>query len=957
MTIAPDILTHYPDINNEQKSIIGHIDGAMLIIAGPGSGKTHSIVLRALNLLLLEKTTAKDIVLCTFTEKAALQMRERLSAAARKVNYTGDLSEIRISTIHGLCNKILQEYRHYTKLSKNYNTLDELTQLLFIFENFKEIIGDKDEDNEESKFLGKWQTRWTAIKGVQGYFDKIAEELVPAEELTTDSNQFIRDIGNAYLRYQQKLTAENRIDFSHLQTLAYTLLQNKEVADTVKSSIRYLLVDEYQDTNYIQQQLIIKLSENTKNLCVVGDEDQSIYRFRGATVRNILEFPQHFPGCKTINLTTNYRSHRTIIEKYDNWMASADWDNPNGNPFRHDKQIIPDPKATHPDYPAVVSIWGGNASDEGKRFADFVQYLKDNDIISDYSQVALLLHSVQEKHSSHYISALSNRGIPAFCPRARNFFNIDEIRYLVACYTLLFNWTGSNRGDTKGAVQNLADYVDECLQALAQKCGRDSPLAKTLRQWITEIEALKEGEMLNKRSADYFYRLLALEPFRSALKNETISRNLSIFSKLLGDFQEYYHYSVITHKNREIIKFSFFTSFLRLLYDGGINEFEDGDNPFPKGYVQIMTIHQAKGLEFPVVAVGSLTNQIASQKEIDRNLLPFYKRDAFEPENRITNFDRMRLHYVAFSRAQKILLLTAHGTPKNYFAPIWDGLPQLPHVETEILKSQHYDYHERAPIKKSYSFTTDLTVYDTCPRQYQFFRDYDFTPSRLGAMFFGLLVHETIEEIHRTVLAGKLATLNQERIKEIFANTFRLLVKRGIRPVDQQRADQALEQVMNYFEQNQDNMQRVVETEIEISLEKEGYILTGTADLLLGDDKKLELLDFKTAQRPQHDSPLLDIYRRQLCTYAHILQERRGKKIDRLLIYWTSEKRRENALMIIPYQPEQVTEAGKQFDKTVNLIQSKEFAVKSPPEYKICNECDLSSLCRNEGIIKKGALQ
>jgi DNA helicase-2/ATP-dependent DNA helicase PcrA len=151
----------------------------LLVVAGPGSGKTYSIVLRALNLLLLERATAKEIVLCTFTEKAAFEMRDRVSAAAQKVGYRDDLSELRVSTIHGLCNRILSQHRHRTDLGNSYETLDDLTQLLFIFEHFDEVVGPKQDD----LYLRKWKTRWTAVEGVRGYFDKITEELVDPARL------------------------------------------------------------------------------------------------------------------------------------------------------------------------------------------------------------------------------------------------------------------------------------------------------------------------------------------------------------------------------------------------------------------------------------------------------------------------------------------------------------------------------------------------------------------------------------------------------------------------------------------------------------------------------------------------------------------------------------------------------------------------------------------------------
>lgn len=947
MSIAPAIEQHYPGLNDAQRAIVGHLDGPLLVIAGPGSGKTYSIVLRALNLLLLKRAQPGQLVLCTFTEKAAFEMRDRMAAAARQVGYTGDLSELTVSTIHSFCNRVLTQHRHRTELGHSFDTLDELTQLLFMFEHFDEILGPAEND----LFLGKWTTRWTAIEGARAYFNKITEELVEPERLVASADPFVAAIGSAYRRYERALLDANRTDFAHLQRLVYDLLGDPTTADAVTRDLRYVLVDEYQDTNYIQEQFLLKLTEKSRNLCVVGDEDQSLYRFRGATVRNILEFPQRVPGCAIVKLTTNYRSHRAIVERYDRWMASADWSNPRGASFRYDKTIAADAAGTHANYPSVIAIWGKDRRDEAARFADLVEFLKKNEVIADYGQIALLLHSVREEHSGPYLAALEAKGIPAFCPRARAYFEIPEVRDLVACFAVLFGWHGDGRGEARGAVAELATYVNDAIVQLGRRFGAPHPLAEALQRWTGEIAALRGGEALDLRPADYFYHLLALEPFRSAVKSENTARNLAIFSQLLNVFQSYYHYTVVTHRNREFLRFHFFNSFLRLLYDGGINEYEDPDQPFPRGHVQVMTIHQAKGLEFPVVVVGSLSTQLSSPKQIDRDLGPFYHRPPFEPENRITLFDRMRLHYVAFSRPQKLLVLTAHKPPKDHFAPIWQGLPQWPYVQKDLLAAQRFEVRERMPVKKTYSFTGDLKIYETCPRQYQFFREYDFTPSRSAVIFFGLLVHQTIEEIHRIALDGKLDTLDEPRIRALFDRTFRFLVASDVRPIGDKAREAAFAQVMNYFQQNRAEMERVIETEVDVSLEKDGYILAGKVDLLLGGDGKFELLDFKTTPRPTDSPELIAAYERQLCTYAHILERRHGRHVDRLLLYWTSEPRKEDALMVLPYDPRRVEEAGRHFDETVRRIQAREFAVTTPPEAAICQECDLRMLCRSEGII------
>lgn len=948
MTIAAAITREYPDISDAKRDVVEHDEGALLIVAGPGSGKTFSLVLRTINLLLLGKAKPSQIIVCTFTEKAAYELRDRIAAAARRVGYNEDLSELNVRTIHGVCNGLLQAHRHRTPLGNSYDTLDDLTQLLFLFEHFEGVVGAP----ENGLFLGRWRTKWSAIENLRDYLNKITEELVDLELLSASPTPFLQELGRAYKAYQEKLIQYNKIDFAFQQKMVYDLLLNEQFRKAITSRIRYVMVDEYQDTNYIQEQVLTQLASGTGNLCVVGDEDQSLYRFRGATVRNILEFPTRFPNCHSVKLTTNYRSHQKIVSAYDRWMKSANWTNPSGPPFRFNKSIEADPTAEFPEYPAVLSIWGQNSKDEATRFAELVSYLKQQNVITDYSQVALLLHSVRDDHSGPYTEALQVKGIPAFCPRARAYFDTEEVRLVVACFAIIFGYYGDGRGSISGpALRDLADYVDTCIVDLGRNYGEPHPLAKELQRLTRDIASLKPGESLDFRPADYLYRLIAFEPFVSFVKNENRSRNLAIFSQLLNVFQNYYHYTVVTHRNREFLRFHLFNSFMRLLHDGGINEYEDPNQPFPKGYVQVMTIHQAKGLEFPVVVVGSLDVQISSAKQVDRDLHPFYQRPPFEPENRVTEFDRMRLHYVAFSRPEKLLVLTADAQPKPHFAAIWQGLPQWPYVQQDLLAAQRFALKERMPVKRSYSFAGDLKIYETCPRQYQFFREYDFTPSRSAVIFFGLLVHQTIEEIHRIALDGNLDTIDEQRIRELFDRTFRFLCLSDVRPIGETAREAAFIQVVNYFRQNQSEMQRVIQTEVDVSLEKEGYILTGKVDLLMGGDGKLELLDFKTSPRPKDSPELLAAYERQLCTYAHILERRYGKHVDRLMLYWTSEPQKQDALMILPYDPRRVEEAGHHFDDTVRRIQAQEFAVKSPPEPAICKECDLRHLCVSEGIL------
>lgn len=954
MSVPSVLRRHFGHLNQRQWDAVSQTEGPLLVIAGPGSGKTLTLIVRTLNLLLQGLAAPGEILLSTFTEKAAFELRDRLSLGAKQVGYAGDLSDLLVGTIHGLCNGFLLRYRHRTPLGNNYETLDSLTQLLFIFDHFDEIIGEE----TDGRYLTRWATRWTAIQQAVRYFNKITEELIEPQRLADDPDPFLHAIGVAHQAYVNALLAANCIDFAHQQKLFLDLLSDDETAPLITGRVRYAMVDEYQDTNYVQEQLLLRLVRPHDNLCVVGDEDQALYRFRGATVRNILEFPRHFRQCPTVTLSANYRSHPDIVDAYDRWMASWDWSGPTGGTsFRYDKRIVPAPGATFQSYPAVLSIWGDGATDEARRFADLVSFLKDNEVIEDLSQVALLLHSVRGEHSGPYLEALAGKGIPCFCPRARAYFENDEIRAMVACFAVLLGYHGEKRGQLQGPVlQELADYVDDSIVGLWRHCQRPGhPLPQLLQTFVAEIDALSGDATLDRRLSDYLYAFLAHEPFLTALRSESCARNLAVFSQLLAVFQNYYHYAVITARNKEPIRFHFFNSFLRLLHDGGINEYEDPDQPFPPGHVQVMTIHQAKGLEFPVVAVGSLAAQTRTQKDVDRHLGDYYARPPFEPESRITGFDRMRLHYVAFSRAEKLLVLTSAAAPRPHFRPIWQGLAQWPHVEAADLGQQRFPLRQRMTTKKSFSFTSDLKVYETCPRQYQFFRLYDFSPARSADFFFGSLVHQTIEDLHRWVLEGSQDHLDPARLRDLFDFNFRQLINRGIRPIGARQREEAFSQVANYVRENRADLRRVLETEVDVSLEKDGYILTGRIDLLLGGDGKLELLDFKSQPRPLLDDKRLATYYKQLCIYAHILEGRYGKRPERLLLYWTGEEKREDALMSFPYDPTQVGEAGLHFDQVVGDILRGDFSVTCCPEGRVCDECDLRLLCQADGTIRMGA--
>jgi len=951
-------------LNIKQREAVTHVEGPLLIIAGPGSGKTHTLVRRTLYIIEQGIARPEEIVLCTFTEKAALELRDRVRNEAAKLGITNDMSGLIVGTIHGISNDFLDKHIDRTPLGKNFEVLDDLTKLLFVNDNFAEIVDGFEGVNEKGKkaWFGKWTSKWTTIKGVFGnpgivhYFNRISEEMIDVQNLKRSSDQFLAAIAVAFERYQALLAQGNSVDFEHLQLFFYNLLASEGVGASVRKSVKHVMVDEYQDTNYVQEQLVLQLSSSTGNLCVVGDEDQALYRFRGATVRNILEFPTRVKSCYSVSLDINYRSHKQIVTAYDEYMSATDWSDDKGNRFRFDKSIKADPEGLFNDYSPVLKIEGRDKEDESKKVASFIDHLLRHKVVEDPSQVAILLRSVKSDSSQPYIDALREKGLRAYCPRARKYFELEEVKLLIGSLaTVLAFYPDPESHDAESPMGILHQYLADCIRLLEVKIESNPELQKKILYHHTQISDLEPGKTLDLRVADLIYEFLAVAPFTSMINEANQARNIATLSRLLVTFQQYYDYTVITSRNIESLRRNLFNSYLRLLIQDGIDEYEDPDQPFPAGYVPIMTIHQSKGLEFPVVIVGSLNVAERNRLQLERLLKPYCHRGEFEPLDRFSEFDLMRLHYVAYSRAEKILMLTADASDgiDERHLPIWNSAKHWSSEAARSIQGESWDIKPKLPPKKPYSFTGDLKAYETCPRQYQLYRLFEFEPSRAVLITFGLLVHQTIEDIHRRTIEGRGAEVTEQYINDRFEFNYRHLMARATRKMAQEQKEAALQHVMRYWEQNQAEIARVQETEVDVSLEKDDYILHGAIDLVLGDAGTLEVLDFKAQTRPSdEDTEVIRTYYKQLCIYAHILEQRKGITPTKLHIYWTGETDKKRALMTFDYRREDVEEAARHFDVVVRDIRAEKFKVVKVPDQKVCNECDFKPYCESVGTIQ-----
>jgi DNA helicase II / ATP-dependent DNA helicase PcrA len=274
-------------LNPHQAEAVTSTLGPLLIIAGPGSGKTKTLVERIVY-LVQSGVSAENILVATFTEKAARELITRVSSRLISLNLKVNLNEMYIGTLHSIFLRILEENREFTRLKRNYRLLDQFDQKYMLFRNLSQY--QKIEGSEA--LLGNHQiSRWEKAENLVYYLSKVSEECLALEKLCNAPEEEIRAIGEFYKIYLKQLEEENALDFSTIQSETLYLLQHQpSILKKLHEKIHYIMVDEYQDTNTIQERILLLLTGSKQNICVVGDDDQGLYRFRGATIRNILEF-------------------------------------------------------------------------------------------------------------------------------------------------------------------------------------------------------------------------------------------------------------------------------------------------------------------------------------------------------------------------------------------------------------------------------------------------------------------------------------------------------------------------------------------------------------------------------------------------------------------------------------------------------------------------------------------
>ena len=427
-------------LNPEQQQIVNTVEGPVLVIAGPGSGKTRTLVERIVHLIQLG-VAPEQIMVSTFTEKAAKELITRISNFLLRQGIRVNLNEMYIGTLHSLFLRFLEENREFTRLKKNYRVLDAFEQNFILYDNIYDFLN----MDGVTDLIGDHKVSlWRKGSELAEKINIVSEEMLDVDALEKSDDKAIQCLAACYKKYKTLLEEENALDFSTIQLETYNMLKNHpEVLQKIQDQIKYFMVDEYQDRNTIQEKILLLISAKSNNLCVVGDDDQGLYRFRGATIRNILEFEKNYSEgeCKRFFLRTNYRSHPDIIRFYNEWMSDWDWEE-DGNTFRYEKEIVPcDATFSNKKTVCRLSAVEGTEEDYHNEVLAFINTLQEKGVVTNLNQITFLYRSVKGDEARSLATFLEDHGIKVFSPRSDMYFERDEIKLILGCLATIFPQT------------------------------------------------------------------------------------------------------------------------------------------------------------------------------------------------------------------------------------------------------------------------------------------------------------------------------------------------------------------------------------------------------------------------------------------------------------------------------------------------------------------------------------
>jgi len=647
----------FDTLNDRQCEAVKHTEGPLLITAGAGSGKTKVLTCRIAHLLELGVAPYR-ILAITFTNKAAKEMKERVT------NLVGAQADsIWLSTFHSFCAKLLRfEVDGFHGYTRNFTIYDSSDQLVLVKDCLKKL------NLDDKQFMPR---------SVLGTISSAKNVLMDAKAFAAKASDFYEQkVADVYALYQEKLRENNAVDFDDLLFLAVRLLQEKEdVREKYQSRFQYILVDEYQDTNHAQYALTKILAARWRNICVVGDADQSIYAWRGADIRNIIDFTRDYPDAASIKLEQNYRSTKTILH-----AANAVIDN---NESRPKKTLWTENPAGN----KIIHYQAQTEHDEADYIAGVI-YNRHEISHEPYGDMAILFRT--NAQSRVLEEKLMRYAIPYTMVGGTKFYDRKEIKDVLAYLRLLYNPEDSlsltriinvpkrNIGAT--TMEHVAAYAEEQGISLFEALSStdEIPVTKRARtslenfaamifDLLNDIEGKDVLSLIETVIKQTGYGDMLDKEAEHDPQGESRKENVGEFLSVAKDYMD----------SNPDGNLQDFLENVALVSD--VDDFESSDSK-----VTLMTLHAAKGLEFPVVFLTGL----------DEGLFP-HSRTLLDPSQ---VEEERRLAYVGITRAERQLYVT-NATTRTMYGRISAYMPSrfLAEIPPQLME----DYHRKSAMPQS----------------------------------------------------------------------------------------------------------------------------------------------------------------------------------------------------------------------------------------------------------------
>lgn len=891
------------------------------------------------------RLTPANLLALTFSKKAALEMQQRVEAL---LGATAD--ELGIFTFHGFCHRFLQDYALEIGLPTRFRLLDQTESWIF----FRRLL-------PELKLSHYWNLSdpTNCIDGFLRFISRAKDELVTPDDYAvyfkslTDPQERSKaqEIERVYRTYQRQMRAQGALDFGDLivETLQ-VLAKNPTLRAEWKARYRYLLVDEFQDTNVAQIELLKCLAGESGNLCVVGDDDQAIYRFRGASFASFLLMKEAFPAVETIRLTQNYRSTPEILSVAERLIR-------HNEPDRYDPQKrlwTQDPNGN----PIEVIVCRDEA-DEAQKVVKTIRAIYEGQPAEDrrFDRIAILYRA--HAHRDRLLETLRLSEIPFFVEAGEALFDQPEIKDLVAFLKVLADWS-----DSVSMFRILSHPIwgippEDLMRMTRWAKERQLPLNTALKEMIS----LKEGANLAVgATSQAAVRRLCEEISR--MEREAVRKGVgtlvphlveetsfrTIFREgeslsFLGRFLQFTDRYVENYPQAQDL--GSFLWYLESAIQAGSNPMEEEISPIGNR-VRLMTVHRAKGLEFEwVILLGMIQGRFPTRGRPEPISFPVQLMKEPLPQGDFHLQEERRLCYVGSTRAQRGLFLMtqerAYHRPSLFVREMLEGaseeeiLRREPQVEAGSESSPVSTISGSTatsfPIPDKFSFT-QLETYRYCPLKYQYSVLYQIPVRPTPQMTFGSDLHACLEAFFKKVMAGVIPPLSEllDRLR-----SFHLPGRYGEPYQDTEYQRLGVELLTAFYRKHEGHFVAPLLVEKSFLLALEDAWIRGVMDRVDSlPEGGVEIIDYKTGKPKQEADPQEQL---QLRLYALASQEVFQLETRKVSFYYLQN----NEKLSFEHRPEILQQTREQILKLIRAIRSGDFA--PTPSVMKCRRCDFKGLC------------